>query len=98
MIDRDTGWQAATRGCGRVFVFHERMGARENDLEGMSPEEPIEWYLARDGRQYGPLSDAKMRKFRELGHLMPNDLVWRKGVANWMPADTVFDLAKKAPG
>jgi hypothetical protein len=37
-----------------------------DDLEGMSPEEPIKWYLARDGQQYGPLSDAEMRKFRDL--------------------------------
>jgi GYF domain 2 len=47
-----------------------------------------------DRQRYGPLSDAEMRKFRELGHLVPSDLVWRKGFANWMPADTVFDLAK----
>jgi GYF domain 2 len=69
-----------------------------DDLAGISPEEPIEWYLARDGQQYGPLSDAELRKFRELGHLMPSDFVWRKGFANSIPADTVFDLAKKAPG
>ena len=65
-----------------------------DDLEGMSPEEPIKWYLARDGQQYGPLSGAEMRKLTERGYLVPGDLVWRKGFANWMPADTVFDLAK----
>jgi hypothetical protein len=40
-------------------------GTMRND-EGMHPE-PVEWYLARDGQQYGPLSDAEMTKFRKLG-------------------------------
>jgi hypothetical protein len=33
--------------------------------------------------------------FRELGHLLMTDLVWRKGFADWMAAGAVFDLAKK---
>ena len=39
-----------------------------DDLEGLSPPGPdIDWYLARDGQQFGPLSDVEMRKFNELG-------------------------------
>jgi hypothetical protein len=48
------------------------------------------WYLARDGKQYGPLTDLEMRKFVELGHLRPTDLVWRQGFADWRPASVVF--------
>ena len=51
---------------------------------------PIEWYLARDGQQHGPLSDAELAKFRELGHLRPNDLVWRAGFPEWLFASDVF--------
>jgi GYF domain 2 len=65
----------------------------KDDLEGMP--EPVEWYLGRDGQQYGPLSDEEMARFRELGHLQMTDLVWRKGFADWAPAPDVFDLAKK---
>jgi hypothetical protein len=58
----------------------------------------IEWYLARDGQQYGPLSDAEMRKFVELGHLKPTDLLWRQGFADWRPATSVFpEPAAPAP-
>jgi len=60
-----------------------------DDLEGM-PEEPVEWYLARDGQQFGPLSDPEMRKFIQLGHLRADDLVWRKGFSDWMQGDAVF--------
>ncbi len=56
----------------------------------------IEWYLARDGRQHGPLAESEMMKFLELGHLRPGDLVWRAGFVEWRPASTVFDLSAKA--
>lgn len=50
------------------------------------------WYLARDGRQHGPLSQLEMAKLVELGHLRATDLVWRPGFADWRPAPSVFDL------
>ena len=65
-----------------------------DDLAGMAPQEPIQWYLARDGQQYGPLTDVEMQKFNELGHLKSTDLVWRKGFADWRPAGAVFEIAK----
>src|SRR5262247_4139101 len=49
-----------------------------------------QWYLARDGQQYGPLSDPELAKFIELGHLQPNDLLWRDGFPEWRPAMVVF--------
>ncbi len=57
-------------------------------MAGAAPQ--IEWYIARDGQQYGPLSDVEMRKFVELGHLRPTDLVWRQGFPDWRPAPAVF--------
>src|SRR5690606_2267795 len=57
-------------------------------MAGADPQ--IEWYIARDGQQYGPLSDLEMRKFVELGHLRPTDLVWRHGFPDWRPAPAVF--------
>ena len=66
-----------------------------DDFGEMSREEPIEWYMARNGQQYGPLSDAEMQKFNELGHLRANDLVWRKGFPDWQPAGAVFEIARR---
>jgi hypothetical protein len=65
-----------------------------DDLEGMSPEEPIEWYLARIGSSTGRSLAQKCESSENLAIWCQSDLVWRKGFANWMPADTVFDLAK----
>ena len=54
------------------------------------------WYLARDGQQYGPLSDAELAKFIELGHLQPTDLLWREGFQDWRPAMVVFPPRRPA--
>ncbi|MEM8971510.1 MAG: GYF domain-containing protein [Pseudomonadota bacterium] len=56
----------------------------------------IEWYLARDGQQHGPLSEPELRKFIELGHLHPTDLVWRAGFPEWRTASEVFPETEPA--
>jgi hypothetical protein len=57
----------------------------------MTAQQPdIQWYIARDGKQHGPLSDVEMRTFVAQGHLKPTDLIWRPGFADWRPAPTVF--------
>jgi hypothetical protein len=50
----------------------------------------MQWYLARDGQQFGPISDAELARFIELGHMQPNDLLWREGFPDWRPAMVVF--------
>ncbi len=57
------------------------------------PAQPIEWYLARDNKQYGPLSDIELMKLVELRHLRDQDLVWRAGLTDWTPAPVAFPQA-----
>ena len=52
----------------------------------------IEWFLARDGQQYGPLNENEMRAFVDLGHLRMTDLIWRVGFAEWRSAPEVFAI------
>ncbi|MFA5948926.1 MAG: GYF domain-containing protein [Hyphomicrobium sp.] len=59
-------------------------------------DQEIQWYLARDGKQHGPLSDPEMRKLVELGHLRAADLLWRSGFSDWRPAVTVFPMLADA--
>lgn len=56
----------------------------------------VQWFIARDGKQHGPVSDAEMRKLVELGHMRPTDLVWRQGFADWRPAVAVFPPPQQA--
>jgi hypothetical protein len=57
----------------------------------------IQWYIARDGKQHGPLSDIEMRTFVAQGHLKPTDLIWRPGFADWRPAPAVFPFQQPPP-
>jgi hypothetical protein len=57
----------------------------------------IQWYIARDGKQHGPLSDVEMRTFVAQGHLKPTDLIWRPGFADWRPAPAVFPFPQGEP-
>ncbi len=66
-------------------------------MTASNPETPapdVQWYLARDGKQHGPLTNAEMLKLVELGHLRASDLVWRAGFADWRTATSVFPEMK----
>lgn len=45
-----------------------------------------QWYLARDGQQYGPIPDAELARLHELGHVLATDLLWREGFPKWRSA------------
>jgi hypothetical protein len=53
-------------------------------------ETDIQWFIARDGKQHGPVSDVELKKIVELSHLKPTDLVWRQGFTDWRAAPSVF--------
>src|SRR5204863_8389161 len=66
-------------------------------MDRMSPPAAqTQWYLARDGQQFGPLSDTELAKFIELGDLQPTDLLWREGLPDWRPAMVVYPPRKPA--
>jgi hypothetical protein len=46
---------------------------------------PTTWFIARDGKQHGPITDIEFRKLVELGHLKGTDYVWHEGAPDWMP-------------
>ncbi|MEO0730430.1 MAG: GYF domain-containing protein, partial [Pseudomonadota bacterium] len=54
------------------------------------------WYLARDGQQYGPITDDELRKLVELSHLQDGDLVWSPAYSEWQPASVAVELFKPA--
>ena len=57
-----------------------------------TPPQEFEWYLARDGQRYGPISDAEIRDLVSSGHVKSEDLVWRQGFSEWVEAQTVPGL------
>lgn len=57
----------------------------------------IQWYIAREGKQHGPLTDIEMRTFVSHNYLRPTDLIWRPGMADWQPAAAVFPAVFQPP-
>ena len=53
----------------------------------------IQWYIARDGKQHGPLTDVEMRTFVAHNYLRASDLIWRPGMAEWQTAPAAFPEA-----
>ena len=58
----------------------------------MATETPI-WYYARNGQRMGPVGLEEMRKLAGERELLGGDLVWREGLADWVAAGSVSELA-----
>lgn len=56
-----------------------------------APLEP-QWYVARDGKRFGPMSDADFRNFAAEGQVREDDYVWRQGFDDWVFARNVPGL------
>ena len=60
-----------------------------------SEEEPVakKWFYAKKDMRFGPVTTAALKKLRGAGDLAPTDLVWRKGLDDWLPVRDVDELA-----
>ena len=56
---------------------------------GTPPASAMAWYVGRDGQQYGPVGDHAFWQMLGSGQILPTDLVWRDGFAEWQPASSV---------
>ena len=53
-----------------------------------------EWYYSKDGAQLGPVSESEIKAMLANGTLdAPSSLVWKSGMADWMPAAQVPELS-----
>jgi hypothetical protein len=51
-----------------------------------------EWYYTRQGQQQGPVAAAQLKQLAAAGQLLPTDLVWKEGLANWVAASSARGL------
>jgi hypothetical protein len=52
-------------------------------------EAKFAWHLKRGQRIYGPISHRELRLLAELGHLRPDDSLWRPGLGSWISTSSV---------
>ena len=57
----------------------------------------IEWYYAKQGKQFGPVSTLEVKQLADEGKLSREDLVWRDGMKGWVAARKVGGLFPEMP-
>lgn len=57
----------------------------------------MDWYYVDAGKQAGPVSEAEFDQLAQTGRIQPATLVWREGMANWLPYSQVRQIAAGAP-
>jgi len=65
-----------------------------------------QWHYSKDGKKTGPISAPELKSLANSGGLLPDDLIWKDGMAEWKPAKnlkglfvdaTIIDSPKKSP-
>jgi len=51
-----------------------------------------EWYVGSNGQQSGPFTLQHLKQMAASGQLSKADLLWREGLANWVPCASVEGL------
>jgi hypothetical protein len=50
------------------------------------------WYYTKNKEREGPVTPAQLKQLASKGWLAPDDLVWKEGMPNWLPARKVRGL------
>ena len=85
-------WRSAGADQGG-YTFVEQPGAG-SATPGLKPSPS--WFFV-DGTHHGPLHLADLQRMAASGEVGPDTLVWRGGMANWVPASQVPELRFPAP-
>ena len=84
----------AHRALARINEAYEFLRDEKFTSEPTTPSKPpaTEWLYAKYGEQLGPVSSSQLRRMAENGELKPSDLIWREGLAAWIPASKLAGL------
>src|SRR5262245_12291600 len=55
------------------------------------------WHLKRGQKIYSSISHRELRLLAELGHLQPDDLLWRPGLGSWTSASSALGVPPLLP-
>lgn len=57
----------------------------------------MQWYYSKNGTQLGPISQSELIAKLSSGEVTSADLVWKDGMADWIPAAQVAELRANVP-
>lgn len=50
------------------------------------------WFYGKDSAQHGPISDLEIRNLIATGQIEGTTMIWREGMAEWLPLSNVPEL------
>ena len=53
---------------------------------------PVDWFYSKGDEEHGPITSSELKSLADRGVLNPDDLLWRDGMDDWMPAGKVMGL------
>jgi len=56
----------------------------------------MQWYYSKNGTQLGPISTEDIQAKLASGEIASSDLVWKDGMADWLPASQIAELRSLA--
>lgn len=68
-------------------------GNNQQQTNNTPPPLPNQFYIASNGKQLGPFDLSSLQKMVNNKKLTPQSLVWKQGMANWLQASQVPELA-----
>lgn len=57
----------------------------------------VVWFYIKNGQRLGPLMAGDLKNLAEAGELVPEDLLWKEGMAGWEQARSVKGLFEARP-
>jgi len=72
------------------------------DDPGLAQPAPIQdaeksWFYVKDRQKKGPVTSAELHQRIVAGEVLGTTLVWRAGMAGWLPLSTIPEFAGKIP-
>ena len=50
------------------------------------------WHYSKNGKQFGPIIYTELSHLASANQLLPNDMLWKEGMAKWVTADSLPGL------
>ena len=97
------GDASAGVGMGMGFAMANQMGqALSPDLKAGTadstppplPASDVEYYIGVKGEQKGPFNETAIEEMIKKKEILPETLVWKKGMENWLKASFIDELKK----
>ena len=88
---RDRVFKIPCKNCGAIMTFNGLPEPQSNTPAEDS--DPAVWFYVSDGQQVGPLTKLKLRVARAKGLVAASTFVWRSGMQDWVPLESVPELA-----